>query len=126
MSRVRSKDTYPEQVVRRLLTRFGFRYRLQGRNLPGRPDIVFASTQKVIFVHGCFWHRHPGCSNCRWPKTRLDFWKPKLRGNRYRDIRNQRLLSKMGWRFLVIWECELADLDRLAGRLLDFLNEVER
>ncbi|HBI46414.1 MAG TPA: very short patch repair endonuclease, partial [Planctomycetales bacterium] len=86
MSRVRNKDTKPELVVRRLVHSLGYRYRLHSGRLPGRPDIVFAGRKKVVFVHGCFWHRHRGCALCRMPKSRLDFWAPKLEGNRRRDI----------------------------------------
>lgn len=121
MSRVHNKDTKPEKTVRQLLTALGFRYRLQGRSLPGRPDIVFPGAKKVVFVHGCFWHRHAQCG--RMPKSRLDFWQTKLQANRERDIRNQRELKEMGWDFLVIWECELKDFDMLGMRLIEFLDE---
>ncbi len=122
MSRVRGRDTGPEMVVRRLLHGMGYRYRLQGRDLPGRPDLVFPSRRKVVFVHGCFWHLHPRCRNVRLPKSRQEFWIPKLRSNRKRDLANQRKLTNAGWRFLVVWECELADLDDVAGRLVAFLD----
>jgi DNA mismatch endonuclease, patch repair protein len=122
MSRVRNKDTKPEWAVRRLVHGLGFRYRLHARNLPGRPDLVFRPRQKVIFVHGCFWHRHSGCPNCRMPKSRLDFWKPKLRANRVRDLKNERALKKLGWEFLVVWECEVKDTDALSRRLREFLK----
>lgn len=120
MSRVRNKDTKPELAVRRLLWALGFRYRLQARRLPGRPDIVFPRDKKVIFIHGCFWHRHNKCG--RMPKSRREFWEPKLRANRARDLRNQRQLKKLGWEYQVIWECELKDLDAIALRLLEFLD----
>jgi DNA mismatch endonuclease (patch repair protein) len=122
MRRVRHKDTKPEWVVRRLLHRLGFRYRLHRPGLPGRPDIVFPARRKAVFVHGCFWHRHQRC--CRTPKSRLDFWGPKFAENRRRDLRNQRALRKQGWDFLVVWECELRDTDALASRFLDFLNRT--
>jgi DNA mismatch endonuclease (patch repair protein) len=121
MSLVRHKDTKPERLVRQLLTALGFRYRLQGFSLPGRPDIVFAGLKKVVFVHGCFWHRHRGCG--RMPKSRLTFWETKLEANRARDRRNQRELRRMGWDFLVVWECELKDFDILGIRLIAFLDE---
>lgn len=124
MALVRGKHTKPEMVVRRLAHRLGFRYRLHGRGLPGRPDLVFASKKKVIFVHGCFWHRH-GDSECklaRLPKSRLDFWLPKLDANRERDNRNRRLLAKDGWGILVLWECELNDPQALERRLKKFLK----
>jgi DNA mismatch endonuclease, patch repair protein len=120
MSRVRFKDTKPEWAVRRLLWALGYRYRLHGRDLPGRPDIIFPRFKKVVFIHGCFWHRHPKCG--RMPKSRLEFWAPKLRGNRARDLRNQRALKKLGWEYLVVWECELKDLDSLGLRMIEFLD----
>ncbi len=120
MSRVRCAHTKPELIVRRLVHALGFRFRLHGRQLPGKPDLVFAGLKKVIFVHGCFWHRHPGCG--RIPKSRLGFWLPKLTGNRKRDLRNQRTLRKAGWEFMVVWECELSDRQALAERLREFLE----
>lgn len=122
MSRVKGKNTKPEMIVRRLVHRLGFRYRLHSRRLPGRPDLVFAGKKSVIFVHGCFWHRHRGCALCRLPKSRLEFWKPKLEENRKRDSRNERKLKKEGWRVLIVWECEMADQDGLKRRILEFLN----
>jgi len=121
MSRVRSKDTKPELVVRGLLTSMGYRYRLHLRTVPGNPDIVFSQRKKAIFVHGCYWHRHKDCPNCRLPKSKLDFWKPKLEGNRKRDLKKQRELRKAGWQFFVIWECQLRD-SRLRARLESFLE----
>lgn len=125
MSLVRGKDTKPEMLVRRTLHGLGYRYRLHSKDLPGKPDIVFRSRQKVIFVHGCFWHRHPSrtCKLARTPKSKLEFWKPKLDQNRQRDIKNQRALSKMGWKYLILWECELNDEKGLARRLVSFLSE---
>lgn len=122
MSRVRPKDTKPEWVVRRLLHRLGYRYRLHVRGLPGQPDLVFPSRKKVIFVHGCFWHRHPRCKNTRLPKSRLDFWKPKLEGNRKRDLKHQRQLRRLGWKFLVIWECETKSESLTKRKALEFLE----
>lgn len=121
MSRIRSKDTTPELIVRRLLHARGYRYRLHRAGLPGRPDIVFPARSKVIFVHGCFWHRHPGC--CRTPKSRADFWLTKFRANRRRDLRNQRRLTEMGWDFLVVWECEIRYADGLVKRVVRFLDK---
>lgn len=121
MSRVRSKDTKPELAVRRLVHAMGYRYRLHGQ-LPGRPDMVFASRRKVIFVHGCFWHRHRGCKNCRMPKSRLAFWRAKLEGNRQRDLVKMKELRKLGWKPLVVWECELKAVDRLSNRIRGFLE----
>lgn len=124
MSRVRSKDTKPELRVRRLVHGLGYRYRLHGRDLPGSPDLVFGPRRKVIFVHGCFWHRHEGCSRNRIPKSpeRRAFWREKLDGNARRDRENQEALRRMGWRVLVIWECETSDLARLTSRVSAFLG----
>ena len=123
MSRVRSKDTKPEMVVRKLTHRMGFRYRLHVRGLPGNPDLVFSGRNKVVFVHGCFWHRHGGrCPLTRWPKSKLEFWQPKLEQNRKRDLRNQRKLRKLGWDVLVIWECQLKEKSALECRLRSFLT----
>lgn len=124
MSRIRNKDTKPEMFVRRLIHRMGYRYRLHGKKLPGKPDLVFASRRKVIFVHGCYWHRHddPSCKLARLPKSRLDFWGPKLEGNRERDKRNQMELNALGWEVLVIWECQLSDVDDVTARVREFLT----
>jgi DNA mismatch endonuclease, patch repair protein len=124
MSRVRSKNTRAELIVRRMVHGMGFRYRLHDANLPGKPDIVFRKRKKVIFVHGCFWHRHPvsGCHLARLPKSRVDFWVPKLTANRQRDIQNEHELSKAGWRVLIIWECELSSENELTRRLQRFLE----
>ena len=123
MGRVRDKDTKPELIVRRLIHGMGYRYRLHSRTLPGRPDLTFASRRKVIFVHGCFWHRHgPSCPLTRMPKSRQDFWGPKFEGNVRRDGEKQAKLREMGWESLVIWECELKDLTTLVGRIKGFLE----
>lgn len=122
MARVRSRDTKPELTVRRLLHSRGYRYRLHDKRLPGSPDLVFASRKKVVFVHGCFWHRHPGCALARMPKSKLDFWAPKLEGNQLRDQRKLQDLAALGWNALVVWECELCDLSALAGNLEEFLK----
>jgi DNA mismatch endonuclease (patch repair protein) len=126
MSRVRNKDTKPEMRVRRLAHALGYRYRLHAGRLPGRPDLVFKSRGKVIFVHGCFWHRHEGCPLCRMPKSRLRFWKPKLNANRERDHANQEKLTELGWDYLIVWECELGDTDELASRIHAFLGDTRR
>lgn len=125
MSRVRNKDTKPEMRVRRLVHALGYRYRLHGGRLPGRPDLVFKSRRKVIFVHGCFWHRHEGCTLCRMPKSRLRFWKPKLNANRERDLANQDRLTELRWDYLIVWECELRDMDALASRVSSFLGDTQ-
>lgn len=124
MGRVRGRDTKPEMVVRRLIHGMGYRYRLQARDLPGRPDIVFRKRKKAIFVHGCFWHRHPdpACKLARLPKTRLDFWLPKLEGNRRRDIANVERLEALGWQVLLVWECELRDREQLKNMLRRFIE----
>lgn len=126
MGRVKGADTKPEMVVRRLVHAMGYRYRLHARDLPGKPDIVFRRRKKVIFVHGCFWHRHPECKLARIPKSRPDFWVPKLEGNRERDIRNQEELARMGWRTLVVWECEIVDRGELGNRIEAFLGKLKR
>ena len=122
MARVKGKDTKPELVVRSLVHRLGFRFRLHCGNLAGKPDLVFVGRKKLIFVHGCFWHRHKGCARCRMPKSRLEFWGPKLEENRKRDLRNQRELKKDGWRIGLIWECQTADKTKLERRIMEFLN----
>lgn len=122
MAKVKSKGTKPEMLVRRLVHSMGYRYRLHGPGLPGRPDLVFKGRRKVIFVHGCFWHRHEGCRLARLPKSRLDFWLPKLEGNKQRDAQKLEQLCQQGWKSLVIWECELKDLSSLEKRLRAFLG----
>jgi DNA mismatch endonuclease (patch repair protein) len=124
MSRVRNKNTKPELLIRRLIWSLGYRFRLHSRQLPGHPDIIFSKRKKVIFVHGCFWHQHqqPECKQYRMPKTRLDFWLPKLESNRLRDLNNQEKLRELGWKFLVIWECQLKDKQELTRRIIDFLE----
>lgn len=122
MARIRGKDTAVELQVRLLVHSMGYRYRLHRKDLPGTPDMVFSSRRAVIFVHGCFWHRHEGCKLARLPKSRLEFWGPKLEANRLRDQVKQAELSRLGWRVLVIWECELKDVSALSGKLVDFLE----
>ena len=122
MARVRSKNSRPELLVRKLVFALGYRYRLHAKDLPGHPDLVFRKRRKVIFVHGCFWHRHVACALARLPKSRLDFWVPKLEGNKQRDQRNQKALNKEGWKVLTIWECQLKKLERLESTLRRFLD----
>ncbi|MBF6558829.1 MAG: DNA mismatch endonuclease Vsr [Candidatus Binataceae bacterium] len=119
MSRIRNGGSKAEMTIRRLTHRMGFRYRLHVSSLPGRPDLVFPCRRKVIFVHGCFWHRHD-CHLGRMPKSRLDFWLPKLEMNRLRDQANRVALVALGWDQLVVWECELKD-NRLGERVGRFL-----
>lgn len=125
MGRVRGKDTKPEMLVRKLVHRMGYRYRLHRRDLPGNPDLVFPRRRKIIFVHGCFWHRHsdPECKLARMPKSRLDFWKLKLERNRLRDRENISRLRSMGWKILVIWECQIKDGKLLEKNIKTFLEE---
>jgi DNA mismatch endonuclease (patch repair protein) len=122
MARVRAKNTRPELRVRKLVFALGYRYRLHDRKLPGCPDLVFGRRRKVIFVHGCFWHRHKRCALARLPKSRLDFWLPKLEGNKSRDQRNRRALARRGWKVLTIWECQLRDAERLNDKIRRFLD----
>lgn len=122
MSRIRSKDTKPELTVRRIVFSLGYRYRLHRRDLPGQPDLVFSSKKKVIFVHGCFWHMHM-CKDRPMPKTNATFWINKLEGNRARDHRNRRKLTQLGWKSLVLWECQLKDVAKLTCRIRKFLGD---
>lgn len=122
MARVRSAHTGPEIAVRKLLYALGYRYRLHARELPGKPDVVFRSRRKVIFINGCFWHQHSCKRGRRIPKTRRDYWLPKLRGNRRRDAVNLNRLKISGWSTLVIWECQLSDLAKVARRLREHLG----
>ena len=107
MSRIRNRDTKPEIQLRSLLHKAGFRFRLQDRTLPGRPDIVLKKHRAVVMIHGCFWHRHPGCRNTTMPSTRTDFWSAKFEGNMERDRRNSAELTALGWRVITVWECDL-------------------
>lgn len=127
MKRIRSINTKPEMMVRRLVHRMGYRYRLHRRDFPGCPDLVFPRFHKVIFVHGCFWHRHqdPLCKLARLPKSRLDFWLPKLEGNRLRDHKIQADLLSLGWRFLIIWECQVKNTPYLVSKIDNFLKGNE-
>ncbi len=121
MSRVRRANTKPELMVRRLLHALGFRFRLHRRGLPGTPDIVLPRHRTAIFVHGCFWHRHEGCTKTTTPKTRQAFWQAKFDANVARDRRNLDLLETLGWRPVVIWECETKDAGSLGARLSTLL-----
>lgn len=125
MSRVRAKDTKPELTVRRLVHGMGYRYRLHVSGLPGTPDIVLPRLKKAIFVHGCFWHRHPDptCKLARLPKSNLDFWKPKLTANRIRDHAAQIKLRELGWDILTIWECQIGRPSSLKETLCHFLED---
>jgi len=122
MRRIRSKDTSPEMNVRRLVHQMGYRYRLHVRALPGCPDMVFARLRKIVQVFGCFWHPHGSCQCSHRPKSRLDYWLPKLEGNRKRDNENSRLLRQQGWDILVIRECQIRDEMAVRETLERFLR----
>ena len=124
MAAIRSANTKPELIVRRLVLSLGHRYRLHRRDLPGKPDLVFGPSRRIIFVHGCFWHMHPkaSCCDARMPKTNTSYWLPKLQRNVARDKRNRRELSRLGWRILVIWDCETKDLQALQVKVSRFLS----
>lgn len=121
MRAIRKTDTKPEIAVRRLLHASGFRFRLYRKDLPGNPDIVLPRHRSIIFVHGCFWHQHTGCRHAKLPKTRTEYWLPKLARNVERDARASALLTDRGWRVHVVWECELDDTPALRDRLTRFL-----
>lgn len=123
MARIRSTDTQPEWAVRRLVHRMGYRYRLYRSDLPGKPDLVFAGRRKIIFVHGCFWHQHPksSCVDARLPRSRPEYWLPKLTRTTERDKSHVRSLRQSGWRVLVVWECEIPNEERLQKRIGRFL-----
>lgn len=125
MARIRSKNTKPELRVRRLVHKLGYRFRLHHKRLPGRPDLVFPSRRKVVFVHGCFWHAHEGCKVANLPKSRSEYWAAKFERNRSRDAENQKLLEEAGWRVLTIWECEIKSGAMLAVRLSRFLGPAK-
>ncbi len=122
MARVKSADTKPELIVRSVAHRLGFRFRLHQKSLPGSPDLVFPRHRKIVFVHGCFWHRHKQCSRASTPKTRVPFWEEKFAANIARDARNVRALQKLGWKVLVIWECQTSPNDDLRAKILSFLG----
>jgi DNA mismatch endonuclease, patch repair protein len=115
MSRIRGRDTAPELALRRALHHRGLRYRLYGAQLPGRPDIVFPSRRAVVFVHGCFWHRHDGCRIATTPKSNTSFWQAKFDRNVERDLRNGERLRELGWIVIVVWECELSTTAKAAA-----------
>jgi DNA mismatch endonuclease, patch repair protein len=117
MSRIKGRDTKPEKLVRSLLHRLGYRFRVHRQDLPGRPDIILPKYTTVIFVHGCFWHRHRGCKYAYIPKSRQDFWESKFRQNVERDSRKELQIKKMGWNVILVWECQLRDIKKLTDRL---------
>lgn len=122
MRRIRCKDTSPEMIVRRLVHRMGFRYRLHVHSLPGRPDLVFPRLRKIIQVQGCFWHQHRSCAQAHVPKTRVEYWRSKLLRNRRRDRDNEKRLRADGWEVLTIWECEVVDRCLTEDRIANFLK----
>jgi DNA mismatch endonuclease (patch repair protein) len=127
MRSIRKIDTGPERTLRRLLTKLGVRYRLHGKGLPGSPDIVFRSRRKAIFVHGCFWHQHEGCALSKQPSARPHYWLPKLERNKERDRQVLEALKELGWKILVIWECELGEEPQVTKKLRSFLcNSLDR
>jgi DNA mismatch endonuclease (patch repair protein) len=124
MRAVKGADTEPEMIVRRMVHAMGYRYRLHRRDLPGKPDLVFAGLKKVIFVHGCFWHGHDCARGARMPKTNARYWIAKIGRNRERDAANISELNKAGWRTAVVWECELKDPALVRRRLKSFLRSL--
>ena len=124
MSRVGSKNTKPELIVRSYLHGLGFRFKIHEKNLPGRPDIVLPKHRCVVFVNGCFWHRHKGCSRASMPSTRVDFWQSKFERNIARDQKNLCLLEKAKWKVCLVWECEIDKISRRAEKLPELANEI--
>jgi len=122
MSRIKGKDTKPEEMVRKYLFSKGLRYRKNVKTLPGCPDIVLPKYKTIVFVDGCFWHVHNDCSYFKWPALRKEFWHDKLSKNQERDIRNTTLLTDMGWKVVVVWQCELR---RSETRLIKLINEIK-
>lgn len=123
MRKIRSKDTSPELMLRKLVHGLGYRFRLHRRDLPGKPDLAFPSRKKVIFLHGCFWHQHRACREGRLPGTRKEYWEPKLARNQERDVRAEAELKASGWDVLTLWECEVEkDLKAVVPRLKRFLE----
>jgi len=123
MKNIRSKNTTPELIVRKFLYNKGYRYRLHDKKLPGKPDIVLRKFNTVIFINGCFWHGHKNCSEAKKPKSNSEFWKTKIVSNQQRDMKNIESLSKLGWRVLTIWECQLQK-DLMESTLSDIVNKV--
>jgi DNA mismatch endonuclease Vsr len=124
MSRIRKTGSKPEVLVRKIVHRLGYRFRINRRDLPGTPDIVFPSRRKVIFVHGCFWHQHSNCRHANVPQTRQEYWLPKLARTVARDIENVTALQALGWEALTLWECGLRDADSVERQLRDFLGKA--
>lgn len=123
MSQIRSKNTKPEEIVRKYLFSKGFRYRKNDKRYPGRPDIILPKYKTAIFVNGCFWHMHDGCPKFIMPKSNIEYWKPKLERNKRHDIENKIALEKQGWKVIVVWECDLKK-DKKDGRLMHLVEEI--
>ena len=121
MSLIRSADTKPEIIVRKLLHSLGYRFRLHKKDLPGKPDIVLKKYKTVIFVQGCFWHQHKGCKRSNIPKSNKSYWKPKLEHNTKRDKQHKQSLRKAGWKVIAIWECEIKTVEKLKKKLINAL-----
>lgn len=126
MARIKSRDTEVELIARRALHRLGFRYRLHRHDLPGKPDLTFAQLKKAVFINGCFWHGHRCPSGKNKPKSNLSYWLPKLRNNCIRDRRNYRRLRSLGWKIMVLWECEIIKRKNWLNKMVSFLERVER
>lgn len=122
MSRIKGRNTAPERIVRRYLRKLGCRFETYDEDLPGNPDIVLRSLKKVIFVHGCFWHKHKNCARAALPKTNRSFWKKKIAGNAIRDEAIKRKLRRMNWRSLTLWQCKVSDSEYLENRINKFLK----
>jgi DNA mismatch endonuclease (patch repair protein) len=128
MRAIRSKGMKPESIIRRLAHALGYRFRLHRKDLPGKPDIVFPGRRAVVFIHGCFWHQHPdpSCKDSRLPKSNIDYWGPKLQRNKARDAENEAALLTLGWRVLIIWECQIKEEAALKECLSQFLGPLKR
>ena len=123
MAKIRSRDTKPELIVRRLLYRLGYRYRLHIKHLPGTPDIAFIGRKKVIFIHGCFWHGHNCSSGRNRPRSNIEYWNSKFLRNIERDELNQKALTELDWKYLIVWECQIRDEELLRSQLINFLGQ---
>ena len=122
MSRIRSRDTKPEKLVRSMIYSLGYRFRLHDKKLPGKPDLVLKKHQTAVFVNGCFWHQHPGCKKAVSPKSNKTYWDPKLAKNVERDKKNIEAIENEGWRCLILWECETNDLEALRNKIKVFMD----
>lgn len=122
MQSVKSVNTTPELAVRSLVHRLGYRFRLHYKKLPGKPDLAFPARNKVIFVHGCFWHGHENCAKGKLPKSNLEFWQPKILRNKERDAQRTKEIKSLGWKVLTVWQCELKKVKALQGKIVKFLG----